>query len=81
MEIIYIIEYDFYLPSGGSFKYSSKPELEHRIFFFSKKERDKFIEKYLDLLSDDKSLYIDNVRCYTAIPEEIVDMKSVVDAV
>ena len=78
---VYVIEYDIYESSGGSFKYAANPKKEKVTVFFPKTERDRFIQQYLELTKSEKDLYIDNIKCYTAILEEITNMKNIIDAV
>lgn len=59
---IYSIEYDEFESKGGSFKYSPNPEVQNKKEFFDRKERDRFIERFLYLKS--KDMIFDNVRCF-----------------
>jgi hypothetical protein len=81
MERIYIISYKFYHVNNGMFKFAENPKFENRIIYFQKEERDKFIECYKDLIKPEKDLYVDNIECYTSIPEKINDMKKIINAI
>lgn len=81
MNRIYILTYDIYLPKGGAYKYAAEPEKESRVNYYSKLERDLFIQEYLRLSHKDKDMYIDNIKCFTALPEQVVDVKQLIDAI
>jgi len=77
---IYVIEYDFYIGVGG--KYSDPPKCEKNVCYFDKFQRDEFLKKYLSLKnSKTYGINIDNIKCYTAILEEIENMDKVINSI
>ncbi len=77
---IYVIKYKLY--KGFSGKYELNPESEIITLYYDKFQRDEFIKKYLKLTSSvKKDIYYDNVKCYTALLEEIEDMESIINAI
>ena len=81
MDRIYIIQYKLYESKNGAFKYAISPEYVLKTEFFSKHERDTFIDRYKYLASTDRDLYIADVKCYTAIPDEIADMEVIINGI
>jgi hypothetical protein len=81
---IYILEYRFYFPCGGSYKYAAKPEFEDRVVMYTQKERDAFIKEYQRLKElEDKDIYIDSIRCSvsTGIEDITGRMQEIIDSI
>jgi hypothetical protein len=78
---VYAINYDFYLPAGGSFKYAANPSKENRTEFYTVEESQSFLANYKRYKKDD--LVFDNVKAFFAdIPELSEEtMEKVINAI
>ena len=75
---VYVLEYDFYLPSGGSFKYALNPTKEHRVETYTLEERQLFLKNYQRYKKDD--LIYDNVKAYGGDIPEINNMEVLINS-
>lgn len=73
---VYVLEYKIHvnLYSLG------EPNIETRTVYYSREERDQFIDKYLDMMDPKKKHYIQDVKAYFAELRQI-DMRPIINAI
>ena len=77
---VYAIRYKEYDAKGGAYKYADTPEYTLKREVFTRRERDKFIERY-EYLTSEGEMYYDDIECFVGELHLIEDMQAVVDAI